>query len=240
MSTLHCIWADDSCRENIQRMDGFLCPKNEEPVVLNRTTREQCVLLGLHKQHQVISHNRLENICSIQSTICPVLAPNEFISILIPKRNPDIRCIHWIPYSGEVPKRSIQDTSERMVIVAARFHRDGFLLPAKYEIGTNLFYSVKNGGEEVASPSSDTELLVVDASCTTMWIAHNTAGNHPFPHGAIEAGYTPDGTVLYFVRMWIQGDAEYSYGYYDINTRYGYNHLFYVQVSKEFHILCIV
>ena len=127
-----------------------------------------------------------------------------------------------------------------MDIVAGRFYRDGFLLPGKYAVGNKYFNSVKNGRGVKASPSNDTEFLVVDPSCTTMWIAYNTAGNHPLPNGAIEAVYIQDGTMVYFVRMWIQRFSEYSYGYHDIKMGYGYTNLFGVRAGKVFYILCIV
>ena len=99
-STLHAIWANESCEpQNIHHMEGFFCPQNEESLVLKRTTREQCMLLALHRQHQVISYNSLEHTCVAQSKMCPVLQPNEAFSIQFRKRN-HTQCVHWIPYSG--------------------------------------------------------------------------------------------------------------------------------------------
>ena len=233
--------ASCSGHTTIQYIDGFFCPSEADYFVSGRTTRRQCIIIAQHKQRHAISYNAVEQICILAQS-CPVLQPNRAFTtqLQLPARNPDTQCINWTPFVGKVPDRSVQDASRRMVVVAARFYRDRFLLPAKYEIGTNRFYSVQNRTAVEKLPRVETELLEVDHSCTTKWVAYNGLGHDSVPNGAIGAGHKPDGTVLYFVRIWIAIYSEYSYGYYDPQTGQGYCHLYGSKSSDEFDFLCVV
>ena len=237
-----------NCRdlETLREVEGF-CPGDEDTIVLEgiNTCRHQCLQSGLHRQCKVITYNTAEDICLIPAHLCPVMQPNSIFTLELPVRDPDIQCIHWIPFNAadEVPDRTVQDVSDRVVIVAARFSLGHALLPAKYEISRKEFYSTMDGVFLRKVPGPQTQLLVVDRFCTTKWVPYSAERNDPIPAGAIEAGYKPGSPFLYFIRMWVNNPPvflEYAYGYYDPGTRRGYGHAGGVLVEAEFEFLCII
>ena len=241
------IWAGSDCREaeKLQLVEGYYCPKDENSIILGGTTecRHQCMQSGLHRQCNVITYDTTENTCLIQSHLCPVLLPNSTFAVELPVRDPDPVCIKWVPYADEVPDRTVQDASDRMTVVAGRYFADGWLVPGKFEITGKMFFGIRYNSPEAMAPSAMTEFLVVDMSCTTMWVAYNSLQNDPLPTGAIAAGHKSDGKSVYFIRIWVENAffKEYSYGYYDPVSRSGYAHAGVdTQSSTVFDVLCII
>ena len=236
------IRAEDVCQVYQTRLnEKYICPQITSTLVLDNITEPQCVTYCMYKECGVISFNAFEEICLLDKTPCHLLQPNNFFTIQIKRHKPDHSCINWLSFNGLIPDRSIQDASERMVVVAVRFARNGNLLPAKYEVGSNRVYSVLDGvGIEEAS-SSNMEFLVVDPLCSTVWTAYHSSGSEPLPRNAVMAGQKADGTPLYSARMWISipEATEFSYGYYDPKTKRGYCHLWSAHEKTVMDVLCI-
>ena len=240
------IWAESNCRETeqLQLVEGFYCPKDENSIVLGGTTecRHQCMQSGLHRQCNVIAYDTAEETCLIQSHLCPVLSPNSTFAVELPVRDSDPECIKWVPYAGEVPDRTVQDVFARTTVVAGRYRSSGWLMPGKFQTSDKMFYGVLNNQGQQITPSASTEFLVVDLACTTMWVTYDALQNDPLPSRAIAAGHTSDGESLYLIRIWIDDGIfhEYSYGYYYPVVQQGYAHAGMPYNRAQFDVLCIV
>ena len=236
------VYAEESCQiyQPTEPLENYSCPQTTNTLILEQATWAECVNYCMHKQCRSISHNSFERICLLELTPCTVLQPNQHFTIQMLNAKSGATCVSWVAYNGQIPARRVEDASSRMIVVAARFSRNGDLLPAKYEIGTDRVYSVLNGVgvEEASSPSM--EFLVVDPLCSMMWIPYNSSGSEPLPRNAVMAGHKADGTPLYTARMWISipQATEFSYGYYDPQNKYGFCHLWYAHDETVMDVLC--
>ena len=240
----YAICAEESCQVYNPKITHakYFCPQTKNTLVLQQATWRECVIYCMHKQCRLISHNSFERICFLEIRPCPVLHASDHFITQIQNGKPGSSCVRWLPYNGEIPNRKVEDASSRMTVIAARFHRNGNLLPAKYEVGTDRVYSVLNGvGVEEAS-SSNMGFLVVDPLCSTVWIPYNSSGSKPLPSNAVTAGQKADGTPLYTARMWISipQATEFSFGYYDPQNKYGYCQLWYAHEVIIMDVLCVV
>ena len=237
------ICADAICQVYQTRLnEKYVCHQITSTLVFENITEPECVTYCMHKECGVISYNSNGQICLLDKTPCHLLQPNNLFTIQIKKSKPDVACISWLSYDGQIPDRSIQDASDRMDVVAVRFARNGNLVPAKYEVQHNTAYSVLDGEGISEAASSNMEFLVVDPLCSTVWIAYDSSGSEPLPTNAVIAGHKADGTPLYTARMWISipEATEFSHGYYDPQNKYGYCHLWSVHEETVMDVLCIV
>ena len=217
-------------------------PQTSSTLVFNNVTESECVTYCMYKESPVISYNSFEQICLLDKTPCHQLLPNNPFTIQTKQIKPDTLCISWRHFDGQIPDRSIQDTSVRMVFVAIKFPRKGLLLPAKYEVGINSVFSVLNGvGIGEVAYSSNMEFLVVDPLCRTMWITYNSAGSETLPRNAVIAGHKENGIALYFARMWIRILPSYRILIWLLwpQNSYGYSHLYGALEKTRMDVLCI-
>ena len=203
---------------------GAYCPQTADTAVFHSLTRHQCVVTCMHRKCQAMSYNPTEKLCMLEQHPCPVIHFSAPFVFQVQRRVVLGVCTHWITHnSGPLPARTVQDTSGSDVQIAARFNYPNTILAGKYEPNAAKFRSVLNDAITEEDPSADLEYMVIDTACGCNWRTYNSLANGPLPVGTIEAGSKQDGTKLYMARIKIVNTTEeYSFGYYDPQTKYAY------------------
>ena len=237
------ICAEELCTayKATEEFEKHFCPQTENASILKQTTWHHCVVHCLHhKKCKLISHNSYERMCILDTAPCPVFQPSDFVTSWLLKSKPDSTCISWVPYSDHVPARNVQDASNKIIV--ARLHRDGYIWPGKFDIHLWYTFAVLNGVAIEEAPNSNTEFLVVDPLCSTIWIAYDSSASEPLPWNSIMAGHKADKTPLYVARMWVSVPeaTDFSYGYYDPDSGNGYCNFWGTRVGNIMDVLCIV
>ena len=203
---------------------GAYCPQTADTAVLHSLTKHQCVVTCMHRKCQAISYNPTEKLCMLEQHPCPVLHISAPFVFQVKRRIVFGVCTHWVEHNAaSLPGRTVQDTSGSDVQIAARFNYPDIILAGKYEPKAAKFRSVLNDAITEEDPSADLEYMVIDPVCSCNWRTYSSSANGPLPVGTIEAGSKQDGTKLYMARIKIVNTTEeYSFGYYDPQTKYAY------------------
>ena len=126
-----------------------------------------------------------------------------------------------------------------MCMAVARMPVNSDIIPGKLTKDTLLVWAGYSGGvvyQSGSSPSS--EVLVVDPSCSTVWVDYDASTGAPLPARAIVGGHQGS-TLLYVARLWVSVPeaTDYSFGFYDPDADLAYVQFYGLYTNTNMSIL---